>query len=540
MLPPRCPSLTLADNGMVATTHPLAAQIGLDVLKSGGNAIDAAIATNAALTVMEPCNCGIGGDLFALVWDSESKRLYGLNGSGRAPLAASIDHFLQQGHTQIPRRGPLAISVPGCVEGWQQLNQRFGTRPLGDLLEPAIVAAESGVPVPQTIAKLWARSEDLLRATPEATATFLPDNRVPTEGSRFVNPRLAATLRALQAEGASAFYQGVLSEQIVKSIQKAGGVLALEDLERHSSTWVDPISTCYRGYDVWQIPPNGQGLTVLQMLNILENFDLSSLSHESSEFWHILLEAKKLAYSDRASYYADPAYADVPLQQLLSKEYARKQASRIDPLRASQEVPSGDIDLSESDTIYLTVVDKDRNWVSLIQSNYLGFGSGIMAGDLGFMFQNRGLAFNLDPKHPNALAPGKRPFHTIIPGFVTKDNQPWLSFGVMGGDMQPQGQVQVLVNLIDLGYNLQEAGDAPRIEHTGSATPEGIVAQGGGTLIPELLISSSTLQGLRDRGHEVSEPALNSGSFQGIMIHPESGVLVGASESRRDGQAVGY
>jgi gamma-glutamyltranspeptidase/glutathione hydrolase len=534
-------SVAVAKNGMVATSHPLAVQIGLDILKSGGNAVDAAIATSAAMGLMEPMSCGIGGDLFAIVWDAKTQKLYGLNASGRAPARATITWFKQHGYQEIPTTGPLSWSVPGCVDGWEELRKRFGTKTLAELLEPSIRYAEQGFPVPEVIAGYWRAAEPLLQRSPEASKTFLPHGRAPRTGELFRNPYLAQTYRELAEKGRDAFYRGRIAREIVAYSDRVGGLFTLQDFAEHTSTWVEPVSTTYRGYQVWELPPPGQGIAVLQMLNILEGYDLKSLGPNSADWWHLFIEAKKLAYADRARYYADPEFARIPLAELISKPYADARRKLIRRDRALTEVPAGDAKLRSGDTIYLCVVDKDRNCVSLIQSNYYGFGSGLVPGELGFALQNRGALFALDEHHANRLEPRKRPFHTIIPALVTRDGKPWFVFGVMGGDMQPQGQVQVLVNLIDFGMDVQAAGEAPRIEHVGSATPTGRPGDPqGGTVLAEPGIPETVVAELERRGHRVRRVARNGGGYQGILVDWEHGTLLGGSEYRKDGYAAGY
>lgn len=534
-------SVVLATHGMVATSHPLAAQIGLDVLQAGGNAIDAAIAVNAALGLMEPMSCGIGGDLFALVWEAKTGRLHGLNASGRSPFRATREWFAQKGYNEIPIIGPLSWSVPGCVDGWAELHQRFGKAPWESLLEPSIRYAQEGFPVTEVIAGYWRGAEPLLRQTPDAARTFLPGGQAPRAGTVFKNPSLAHSYRQIAEKGRDAFYKGPIAQEIVAFSDQVGGLFSLKDFAEHTSTWVDLVKTSYRGHDVWQIPPPGQGITVLQMLNILEGYDLKKLGPQSPDFWHLLIEAKKLAFADRARYYADPTFVSVPTAELIAKSYAEKRRQLIRAEQALKQIEPGDPKLGQSDTVYLCVVDKDRNCVSLIQSNYMGFGSGLVPGKGGFPLQNRGTLLALDGKHPNRLEPGKRPFHTIIPAMVTKGGKPWFVYGVMGGDMQPQGQVQVLVNLIDMGMNVQQAGEAPRIEHVGSATPTGRSGDpDGGTLQVERGIPEAVLVELRKRGHHIVPVRTNGGGYQGILIDPETGVLHGGSEARKDGCAVGY
>ncbi len=534
-------SVTLSTHGMVATSHPLAAQIGLDVLKQGGNAVDAAIAVNAAMGLMEPMSCGVGGDLYALVWDARTKKLHGLNASGRVPYKATRAWFAEKGYKEIPITGPLSWSVPGCVDGWAELHRRFGTQPLAKLLEPSIRYAEEGFPVTEVIAGYWKGAEEKLAATPDAARTYLKDGHAPRAGEVFKNPALARTYRELAKDGRDAFYKGRIARTLVEFSEKNGGLFGLKDFTEHTSTWVDPISTVYRGYAVWQIPPPGQGIAVLQMLNLLEGYDLKKLGPNSPDYWHVLVEAKKLTYADRARYYADPDFASLPVKELIGKPYADKRRKLIQLDRALTGVDAGDPKLGKSDTIYLCVVDKDRNCVSLIQSNYFGFGSGLVPGDLGFALQNRGTLLALDEHHLNRLEPHRRPFHTIIPGMVTHEGKPWFCFGVMGGDMQPQGQVQVLSNLIDFGMNVQQAGEAPRVEHVGSATPTGRSADPhGGMIQAEPGIDAKILKELERRGHVVKRVRVNGGGFQGILIDPGTGVLHGGSEARKDGCAVGY
>ena len=533
-------SMVLAPEAMVATSQPLAVQVGIDILKRGGTAIDAAIAVNATLGVVEPMSCGLGGDVFAIVWDSGSQRLYGLNGSGRSPYSLTRDAFSDRGLDRIPLRGVLPWSVPGCVDGWYALHDRFGRLSIADLLTPAITYAEKGFPVSPVIARAWASAADLLREDRSSAETFLPGGSAPTCGSVFMNPDLARSLRAIASGGRDAFYYGEIGEKIVASSERLGGYLSMRDLSDHASTWVEPISASYRDYEVWELPPNTQGMAALQMLRILDGFNLAEMGHNSVDYLHHLVEAKKLAYEDRARSYADPDFYDPPLDRLLSDEYTSIQRERINPLRASLELPPEPSALHNGDTVYLTVVDHDRNAVSFIQSNYHGFGSGIVPPGVGFVLQNRGALFDLDPHAANSLEPHKRPFHTIIPGFVTKDGQPVFSFGVMGGDQQPQGQVQVLCNVIDFGMDVQEAGDAFRFRHDGSSTPVGDVMRDGGTLYLEPGIPEEVADGLCALGHNVTRKEGGYGGYQGVWIDQERNVLHGGSESRTDGCACGY
>ncbi|MCA9079749.1 MAG: gamma-glutamyltransferase [Planctomycetaceae bacterium] len=533
--------MVMARQGMVATSHPLAAQTGLDVLKSGGNAVDAAIAANAMLGVVEPMSCGIGGDLFVLYWDAETQQLYGLNAAGRSPWELKREQLVEQGLKQIPLDTPDSWTVPGCVDGWSVLRDRFGTCTLTELLQPSIEVAEAGFPVTEIIAGSWKQSEELLSRWPDSAATWLPDGHAPAPGKLFTNPHLAKTYRLLAEQGRDAFYRGSIAHQLVEFSQANGGHFSLRDFEEHTSDWIVPVSTDYRGYQVWELPPSGQGIAALQMLNILEAYNLSEMKHNSVEHLHLLVEAKKLAFADRARFYADPEFVDVPVKELISKDYATRQRRRIDPNQAAIDVPPGDPRLQEGDTIYLTVVDKDRNCCSLIQSNYHGFGSGITPGELGFAMQNRGALFALDESHPNRLEPHKRPFHTIIPAMVTKEGKPWLCFGVMGGDMQPQGHVQILCNLIDFGMNVQAAGDAARARHLGSATPTGLPMEPeGGRLALESGVDHDVVTNLQERGHQVVQLPGGFGGYQAILIDPETDVLHGATDPRKDGTAVGY
>ena len=539
--PQQTRSVVIAEHGIVATSQPLAAQVGLDVLRAGGNAADAAVAASAMMGVVEPMSCGIGGDLFAIYWDAKSGTINGLNASGRSPYALNVKVFRDAGLDQIPANGPLAWSVPGCVDGWSVLLDRFGSQSLKEVLEPSIGYAENGFPVSEIIASSWQHATQHLLRWPDSAETYLIDGNAPRVGQIFHNPRLARTYRAIADQGRDTFYRGQIARQIVQFSQEHGGFFSMRDLEDHTSEWVEPVSTNYRGYDIWELPPNGQGIAVLEIMNILEGHDLSSLGRHSAEYLHLFIEAKKLAFADRARFYADPAGQDLPVQQLISKEYAARQRARIDPNRAATDVPAGDPKLQHGDTIYLAVVDKDRNMCSLIQSLFQGFGSKVTPGDVGFALQNRGALFSLDEQHPNGLAPHKRPFHTIIPAMVTREGRPWLVFGVMGGDMQPQGHVQVLVNMIDFGMNVQAAGDAARVRHAGSATPTGLpMDSDGGRVSVEPGIPETALRGLLERQHRIEDVQGGFGGYQAIQIDAEHGVLHGATESRKDGAAVGY
>jgi len=530
----------ISPSGMAATSQPLATQIALDILKAGGSAADAAIAANAALGLMEPTGCGIGGDLFAIVWDAEKKELTGLNASGRAPQAMTIEYFREQGLDAIPPYGPLPVSVPGTVDGWFELHGRYGRLPMADILAPAIRYARKGFPVSEVIAYYMSLSVEARKDFPGFTETFMPNGRMPKKGEMFWNPRLASTYEAIAAGGRDAFYKGDIARKIDAYMTEQGGLLRYEDLAAHRSEWITPVSTNYRGWDVYELPPNGQGIAALQILNILEDYDIASMGFGSAEYIHTLVEAKKLAYEDRAKFYADMDFVDVPVDMLISKDYANERRKLISMERAAQSVPAGDAKLEDGDTIYLTVADKDGNMVSLIQSNYRGMGSGMTPGDLGFVLQDRAELFSLDPEHANALEPGKRPFHTIIPAFVMKDGEPLMSFGLMGGSMQPQGHVQIIVNMLDFGMNLQEAGDAARIRHGGSSQPTGEVMTDGGTLFMERGFSEETRSALEALGHKLGDTDGSFGGYQAILRDHEDGVYYGASEVRKDGQAAGY
>ncbi|MEZ6067783.1 MAG: gamma-glutamyltransferase family protein [Planctomycetaceae bacterium] len=457
-----------------------------------------------------------------------------------APKTLSIEEFRKRELTDVPLTGPLCWTVPGCVDGWNQLHTRFGSKPFAELLQPAIHYAEEGFPVTEVIAHDWAVAATELAKTPDSASTWLIDGKAPKYGQVFKNPNIAATYRLLAEAGPSSFYQGPIAERIVLFSDSSAGFFTAADFAEHASEWVEPISVKYRGHQVWELPPNGQGLAALEMLNILEHYDLKAMGHNSAEYLHLLVEAKKLAFADRARFYADPASVPVPVEQLLSREYATQQRKRIDPNKAAVNVPAGDPKLTTGDTVYLCVVDKDGNCCSLIQSNYHGFGSKLTPGDLGFVLQNRGALFALDPAHANHLEGGKRPFHTIIPAMVTRDGKPWLVFGVMGGDMQPQGHVQVLVNMLDFGMNVQQAGDAARVRHIGSATPTGKpMDPTGGTIAFESGITPAVRDALKAKGHAIAETGDGFGGYQGILID-EHGTLFGGADPRKDGNAAGY
>lgn len=534
-------SVAVGRSGMAATSQPLATTVAIDVLRSGGSAVDAAIAANAMLCVTEPMSCGLGGDLFAIVWNADDSSPAGLNASGRSPSSLTIDEFRRRGLTEIPITGPLSWSVPGCVSGWQKLHDRYGVKPWVELFEPAIEAARDGFVVTPVIAGYWKKAESSLRENPGAASVFLNQGQSPETGQVFRNPALAETFKRIATEGAQEFYQGETAEQLIRYSQTQGGFLTADDLAGHSADWVDPVSVDYRGYRVWELPPNGQGIAALQMLNILGGYNLKQYGPGHPETLHRIIEAKKLAFADRGRFYADPSMADVPVDELLSQSYADVRRSEINPDRAAVNIKHGDPKLQNGDTIYLTVVDKDRNACSLIQSTYYGFGSFMVPPSLGFAIQNRGALFALDEDHPNGYQPRKRPFHTIIPAMVTRHDRPVLSFGVMGGDMQPQGHVQVLVNWIDFGMNIQAAGDAARVRHIGSPTPTGLPGDpDGGTVIAESGISAAAVKALRAKGHVVQRGKSGVGGYQAIMIDWDHGTLQGATEVRKDGVALGY
>jgi gamma-glutamyltranspeptidase / glutathione hydrolase len=534
-------SVVYAPQAMAATSHPLATQIALEVMKAGGSAVDAAIAANAALGLMEPTGNGIGGDLFAIVWDPKTQKLHGYNGSGRSPKALSLKWFHDNGYTDVPAHGPLPVTVPGAVDGWFALHERFGKRSMADNLAPTIRYAREGHPVPEVIAYYWARSVPLLSKWPGFSEQFTLDGRAPRVGELWKNPNLANTLEAIAKGGRDAFYQGDIARRIDRYFRDNDGFLRYEDMAAHQGEWVEPVSVNYRGVDVWELPPNGQGIAALQMLQILEGYDFSKIAFGSAEHVHLFVEAKKLAFADRARWYADPAFHPAPVAWLISDDYAAERRKLIDPQRAAKAVDAGG-QLNQGDTIYLTTADRDGMMVSLIQSNYRGMGSGMAPPGLGFIFQDRGEQFVLKEGHPNSFAPGKRPFHTIIPAFLTRDGQPWVSFGLMGGAMQPQGHVQIVMNLVDFGMNLQEAGDAPRIHHDGSTDPAGQVVdmRDGGVLNLESGFPYDTVRALMQRGHRIAPAIGPYGGYQAIARDPHSGVYAGASESRKDGHAAGY
>ncbi|MCB0653017.1 MAG: gamma-glutamyltransferase [Saprospiraceae bacterium] len=531
-------SEVIAQHGMACTSQPLASMVAIDILKAGGNAIDAAIAANATLGLMEPTGNGMGGDLFAIVWDAKTKKLYGLNASGRSPKSLTLQWFKDNGYESIPAYGPLPVSVPGCVDGWFELNGKFGSMKMEDILAPAIRYAREGFPVSELISYYWTRSAPFLSKYPGFKEIFTIDGRGPEKGEIFKNPYLANTLEKIAKGGRDVFYKGEIARVIDQYMKENGGFLSYEDLASHKSEWVEPMATNYRGYDVWELPPNGQGIATLEMLNILEQYDIAAMGFGSSEYLHVLTEAKKLAFEDRAKYYADTDFHDIDYNVLLSKEYGKERQKLINPNRAARRYDAGA--LETSNTIYLTVADQWGNMVSLIQSNYRGMGSGMTPTGLGFILQDRGELFSLDENHYNVYAPGKRPFHTIIPGFVTKDGQPFLSFGVMGGAMQPQGHAQVLINIIDFEMNVQEAGDAPRMRHEGSSQPTGEIMTDGGVLNLEEGFSPLVRRELMGKGHKLGSSIGGYGGYQAIKWDPVNKVYYGASESRKDGAAMGY
>ena len=542
-------SEVLARHGMVCTSVPAATQVGLDVLKGGGNAIDAAIAANATLGLMEPVSNGVGGDLFAIVYSAKENKLYGLNGSGRSPLGLSYDgmkaELTKLKRETIPPIGMLPISVGGTVDAWAELQKKFGKHSLSEDLAPAIHYAEEGFPVTETIAYYWAVGPRIYKDLPGAfleTYTLDGKGRTPAKGDIFKNPALANTLRLIGEKGRDVYYKGEIADKIDVFMQGNGGYLRKVDYEKHTSTWVEPVSVNYRGYDVFELPPNGQGIAALQMLNILEGFDLRAMGYNSPQTLHAMVEAKKLVWADRAKFYADPDFAKIPLAGLLSKSYAAERRKLFNPEKAARKVDAGNAALNQGDTIYMCTADNEGNMVSLIQSNYRGMGSGIVVPGLGFMFQDRGELFSLEPGHASVYAPGKRPFHTIIPGFVMKDGKPWEAFGLMGGGMQPQGHVQVLTNQIDFGMNVQEAGDAARWQHEGDNEPTGEKMTDGGYVNLESGVPYETVRDLKRRGHDVRYDVGGYGGYQAIKVEMHDGqrVYVGASESRKDGQAAGY
>tara|TARA_Y100000991_G_scaffold14279_1_gene9694 strand:- start:510 stop:2189 length:1680 start_codon:yes stop_codon:yes gene_type:complete len=529
-------SEVIATNGMAATSHPLATQTAIDVLKDGGNAIDAAIAANAVLGLVEPTGCGIGGDLFAIVWIEDDKKLYGLNSSGPAAQDMTIKKLKAMGIDKIPPFGPLPVTVPGAVAGWTALHKRFGKKSFDELFTNAIYYADNGFPITEVVGYYLQLSSVRYKDYPNFKDVWMPNGDALKKGDIFVNKGLANTYKEIAKSYGESFYKGEIAKIISKFIIEQGGFLSEDDLKNYQPEWITPVSSNYRGFDVWELPPNGQGIAALQILNILEQYDISNMGHNSAEYIHIFTEAKKLAYEDRAKYYADMNFADVPVKELISKEYALERNKLIDLKKAASTYDTGIFE--NGDTIYMTVADSDGNMVSLIQSNYRGMGSGMVPPNLGFMLQDRGEMFNLDPKHRNSLEGGKRPFHTIIPAFITKDDKPFISFGLMGGGMQPQGHAQIVVNIVDFQMNLQEAGDAPRIRHFGSSEPTGETMMNGGFLSLESGIDNQVRSELMKLGHNLKDEKGGYGGYQAIMR--VDGVYYGASESRKDGHASGY
>ncbi len=531
-------SEVIAKNGMVATSHPLASQVGIDILKKGGNAIDAAIAANAALGLMEPTGNGIGGDLFAIVWIEKEKKLYGLNASGRSPENLTLEYFKENDFKTIPPYGPLPVSVPGCVDGWFELHDKFGKIKMNEILDPTIKYAENGFPVTELVSYYMKNASKNFKDYPNFQETYFIDKSTPLKGQIFKNPDLAKTLKIISENGRKGFYEGNIAKIISDFIQDQGGFLSYKDLKNHKSEWIEPVSTNYRGYDVWELPPNGQGIAALQILNLLEGYDIKSMGFGSAEYIHHFVEAKKIAFADRAKYYADTDFNDIPVDFLISKEYSNNRRKEIDSEKSASNVLPGNIE--NGDTIYLTTADSEGNMVSLIQSNYRGMGSGMIPTGLGFMLQDRAELFSLDDNHFNVYEPKKRPFHTIIPAFITKDDNPFVSFGLMGGAMQPQGHAQIVINLIDFEMNLQEAGDAPRIRHQSQEQPTGGKMTDGGELALESGINYKEIRELMKRGHKIIYDLGSYGGYQAIMIDYLNKIYYGASESRKDGNAIGY
>ena len=547
-----------ASRGMVACAHYLATQAGVHILRQGGNAIDAAIAANATMTVVYPSTCSAGGDVFMLIWDAKTQRLYALNGSGRAPQGMTPELFAAQGLERIPERGPLTITVPGAVDGWFEALERFGTLAAESIFAPAIGYAEEGMPVTSKLSGwLSQAAEPVLKRWESSAGVYLPDDRAPRTGEVLRQPHLARTYRQLAREGRDAFYRGPIARTITDYVQRVGGVLSLEDMQRHHSDWVEPISTNYRGYDVYEFPPNSQGVAALEMLNIIEGYDLKSLGYQSAECLHILLEAKKLAFADRDRYVSDPDFVDVPLEQLLSKEYAVQQRARINLQKAARSVAAG-LE-KDGDTMYLCVADGEGNVVSLIQSLYFGFGSGVVGGDTGMMLQNRGAYFSLDPRHVNYLQPGKRTMHTLTPAMVLREGAPYMALGSMGGDAQPQIHVQLLTAMLDFGMNAQQAIAAPRwrsgLVRVNPVRGRQEIMQGqrgvDGHLdrdLEELVMLERRfpsgvpllLDILGHRTNVVGPWDDGMGHAQAIVIDPSSYIFEGAADPRCDGLAMGW
>ncbi len=518
-------STVMTPRTLIATSHPLAVQAGLEILRAGGNAVDAAVTAAAVLHVVEPMSTGLGGDLFALVWHSKSKRLFGLNASGWAPRGATIEEYRKRGFREMPQEGILSVTVPGAPRGWQALLERFGTRPLSALLEPAIEYATRGFPVTEIVSERWQQYEEKLRRYKNTADTYLLDGRAPRASQLFRNERLAQTFQLLARWGIEAFYEGEIAMQIVRESQKQKGMLTLQDLKSYQAAWVEPLSTSYRNVAIYELPPNTQGLIALLALNIVEGFRLAEMEHNSVEYLHLLIEGIKRAFADGRWYIADPKFIEVPMERLLSKAYAAERRALI----GKQARPEGPMGALEGGTAYITVVDEERNVVSLIESLFMPFGSGIAVGDTGILLQNRGALFSLDPSHPHCLKPRKRPYHTIMPAMVFRHGRPWLSFGVVGGFMQPQGHLQLLCNIIDHGMGLQQAVEAPRFRF-----------YEGNRVALEEEIPEKTRKALQELGHEIITADGYFGGAQAILIDPENDILQGGSDPRKDGCAQGY
>ena len=533
-------SETIAPHAMAATSQPLATQVALECMKRGGNAVDAAIAANAALGLMEPTGCGVGGDLFAIVWDNENQKLLGLNGSGRSPARLALGHLRELGLSEMPYLGPLSVSVPGAVDGWFELHDRLGSTSMADILAPAIQYARNGFPVSEVIAWQWAENSTSRSEFPGYADVYLPGGKPPAKGEIFRNPALAATYELLAEAGRAGFYEGEIATALDEYMSAHGGFLRYDDMTSHRSEWVEPLSPSYRGFELFELPPNGQGVVALQLLNILETFDLRRMGFGSAEYIHAFVEAKKLAYEDRARYYADMEFYEAPLEGMISKRYGKQRSELISMDHAASAFPAGEPRLEKGDTVYLTTADSEGNMVSLIQSNYGGMGSGMTLAEYGFQLQNRGALFSLRDGHANVYEARKRPFHTIIPAFVMKDEKPVMSFGVMGGSMQPQAHAQIMINMIDFDMNLQEAGDAARIRHSGSSQPTDQQMSDGGKVYLESGFGGDVREKLQALGHTLEKERQDVGGYQAISLDAAQGVYYGASEVRKDGQAAGY
>jgi gamma-glutamyltranspeptidase/glutathione hydrolase len=533
-----CRSEVIAIEGMASTSQPLATQAALDILRKGGNAVDAAIAANAVLCVVEPTGAGIGGDLCAILWSADKGKLYGLNASGKSPRALKPDYFREKGYEFVPERGPLPVTVPGCVDGWFEMHEMFGRLSMKEILQPAIDYAREGFPLSEVVALHLDIETKLLKDYPNIKEIFMPGGKTPAKGEIFRNPYLANTLERIVKGGRNEFYRGTIAREIAQFMAKQGGFLSYDDLSRHHSEWVEPVSTSYRGYDVWELPPNSQGIAALQMLNILEGYNIASLGFGSAEYLHLFTEAKKLVFEDRSKYYSDPLFSSLPVRQLVSKKYAAERRKLINNEHSSKVVVPGIPETAN--TVYLAVADRYGNMVSLIQSNCRGMGSGMSPSGLGFVLQNRAEMFSLFVGHENAYAPGKRPFNTLMPAFITRNNKPWICFGSTGGEMQPQAHVQIIINLIDFRMNIQEAGDAPRINHTGSSDPTGQLMTDGGILLLESGFNPVVIRQLMEIGHVIQWGLGEYGNYQAVMRDDKNKVLHGASDSRYDGQAAGY